>query len=61
MSKQVFWLQYLPAFVREKIEHRPNVLKVLSNISWLFFDKILRMGVGLIVGLDILALSSLAY
>lgn len=50
MSKQVFWLQYLPAFVREKIEHRPNVLKVLSNISWLFFDKILRMGVGLIVG-----------
>ena len=50
MSKQVFWLQYLPAFVREKIEHRPNVLKVLSNTGWLFFDKILRMGVGLLVG-----------
>ena len=50
MSKHVFWLQYLPAFVREKIEHRPNLLKVLSNTGWLFFDKILRMGVGLLVG-----------
>ena len=30
---------------------RPNLAKILINIGWLFFDKILRMGVGLLVGL----------
>lgn len=39
-----------PAFIRRRIEHRPNLLKIVDNIGWLFFDKILRMGVGLIVG-----------
>ncbi len=39
-----------PAFIRRRIEHRPNLLKIVDNIVWLFFDKILRMGVGLIVG-----------
>ncbi len=40
----------LPAFVRRRIEHRPGLAKILDNIGWLFFDKILRMGVGLLVG-----------
>lgn len=39
-----------PAFIRRRIEHRPNLLKIVDNIGWLFFDKILRMGVGLFVG-----------
>ena len=44
------WLRYLPISLRSRIEHRPSLLKVLSNIGWLFADKVLRMGVGLLVG-----------
>lgn len=44
------WLLYLPAFLRNRIQHRPNLLAILSNTGWLFADKILRMGVGLFVG-----------
>ena len=44
------WLKFLPATLRAKVEHRPNLQKALTNTSWLFGDKILRMGVGLLVG-----------
>lgn len=43
-------LWFLPGFVKRRIVNRPNLIKILDNIGWLFFDKILRMGVGLIVG-----------
>jgi PST family polysaccharide transporter len=43
-------IRILPGFVQRRIAGRPNLIKVLDNIGWLFFDKILRMGVGLIVG-----------
>jgi len=43
-------IRMLPAFIRRRIEHRPGLVKILDNMGWLFFDKILRMGVGLIVG-----------
>lgn len=43
-------LKYMPRFLRAKIEHRPELLKILNNIGWLFIDKVLRMGVGLLVG-----------
>lgn len=43
-------LRYLPSFIRRRIAHRPNLLKIVENIGWLFFDKVLRMGVGLFVG-----------
>ncbi|WP_200874893.1 flippase [Desulfonatronum thiodismutans] len=36
--------------MHERIAHRTGLLKILDNIGWLFFDKILRMGVGLLVG-----------
>ncbi len=45
------WLLYLPEFMRCKIEHRPNLLAILSNTGWLFADKIFRIGVGLFVEL----------
>ncbi len=45
------WLRYLPEFMRGKIEHRPNLLAILSNTGWLFADKIFRIGVGLFVEL----------
>jgi O-antigen/teichoic acid export membrane protein len=40
----------IPAFVHRRIAHRPNLVKIVDNIGWLFFDKVLRMGVGLFVG-----------
>jgi O-antigen/teichoic acid export membrane protein len=44
------WLRYLPAPLRARVEHRPNLQNILANIGWLFGDKVLRMGVGLLVG-----------
>ena len=41
-------------FLREHIRelrNRPNLSKILVNISWLVFDKGIRLGVGLIVSL----------
>jgi len=43
-------LNIVPAFVRRRIAHRPNLVKIVDNMGWLFFDKVLRMGVGLLVG-----------
>lgn len=45
-----FWLALLPEFLRVRIAHRAGVVKALSNTGWLFSDRVLRMGVGLIVG-----------
>lgn len=44
------WSKYLPSLVRRRVEGRSQVQRVLTNITWLSFDKVLRMGVGLIVG-----------
>ncbi|MFM2274587.1 MAG: hypothetical protein RL211_459 [Pseudomonadota bacterium] len=43
-------MNIVPPFIRRRIAHRPNLLKIIDNIGWLFFDKVLRMGVGLLVG-----------
>ena len=43
-------MRLIPAFIYRRIEHRPNLLKIVDNIGWLFFDKILRMVGGLLVG-----------
>ena len=48
-SQNPFWLRFLPALLRTKIEQRPHLPKILSNTAWLFSDKVLRMGVGLFV------------
>ena len=48
--KKPLWLEFLPGFLKKKIANRPNLQKIVSNINWLFFDKALRMGVGLFVG-----------
>lgn len=44
------WIKYLPQPIRLKIEDRPNLQKIVGNTGWLFADRILRMGVGLLVG-----------
>lgn len=43
------WLAYIPSFIRSRLEGRQTFQKILANTGWLFFDKILRMGVGLLV------------
>jgi O-antigen/teichoic acid export membrane protein len=43
-------LNIIPAFIYKRIAHRPSLLKIADNIGWLFFDKILRVGLGLFVG-----------
>ncbi len=49
-AKSKLPVNIVPSFVRRRIAHRPNLLKIVDNIGWLFFDKVLRMGVGLLVG-----------
>lgn len=44
------WIRYLPEFIRTKVEGRHYLQNVISNTGWLFADNILRMGVGLLVG-----------
>ena len=43
-------MNFITNFIFRPIAHRPNLVKIVHNISWLFFDKILRMGVGFFVG-----------
>jgi O-antigen/teichoic acid export membrane protein len=54
LNNAVVWrpskLNLLPEFIQRRVAHRPNLLKIVDNIGWLFFDKVLRMGVGLVVG-----------
>lgn len=40
-------MNLIPTFIQTRLAHRPNLLKILENIGWLFFDKILRLGIGL--------------
>ncbi|MEP0919587.1 flippase [Leptolyngbya sp. DQ-M1] len=44
------WVQLLPPFLRTKLEGRYTVQKILGNTGWLLVDRILRMGLALIVG-----------
>lgn len=43
-------MNFIPPFIHHRIAHRPNLVKIVDNIGWLFIDKILRMGMGLFVG-----------
>lgn len=44
------WIQFLPPSLRSKLDGRYTLQKILSNTGWLFADRLLRMGAGLIVG-----------
>lgn len=49
MSNQS-WLKLLPLALRQRIEGRYTLQKMIANTGWIFFDRLLRMGVGLFVG-----------
>jgi PST family polysaccharide transporter len=44
------WLKLLPAIVRRRLHGKHKLQGIIGNIGWLFADKVLRMGVGLFVG-----------
>lgn len=44
------WVKYLPGFVRTRLHGRHGLQAILGNSGWLIADKILRMGIGLWVG-----------
>ncbi|HOP40647.1 MAG TPA: flippase [Geobacteraceae bacterium] len=44
------WIRILPKRIRNRIEQRRNLQKIISNTGWLFADKIIRMGCGLVIG-----------
>ncbi|MBI3006145.1 MAG: flippase [Ignavibacteriales bacterium] len=44
------WMKILPEGVRAKIVARQDLQRIFFNTGWLVFDKIFRMGVGLVVG-----------
>lgn len=43
-------LRLLPAFIRRRLDGRENLQRIIGNTGWLFADKIVRMGAGLLVG-----------
>ncbi len=45
------WLRFLPNFFRKRIESRDYLQNVISNTGWQFADNIVRMGVGLLIGI----------
>jgi len=45
------WVKYLPPFIKHRVEERNYLQNVLSNTGWLLADRIIRMGVGLFVGI----------
>jgi len=44
------WVRHLPGFLRKRLENRHVFQQAMENSGWLIGDKILRMGVGLLVG-----------
>jgi polysaccharide transporter, PST family len=45
------WTRVLPPFIRTKLDGRLNAQKIFVNIGWLFSDRILRLGGGLLINI----------
>jgi PST family polysaccharide transporter len=44
------WIKYLPKFLRGRLAHRHTLQEILGNTSWLLAERIVRMTLGLTVG-----------
>jgi len=44
------WVKYLPEIIREWLEGRQQLQKIVGNTGWLLFDRILRMVLGVTIG-----------
>lgn len=45
------WFHLLPPFLRERLEGRAELQRLIGNTGWQFADNLLRMGIGLLVGI----------
>ncbi|KGX90999.1 flippase [Pontibacillus marinus] len=45
----MFLTKYAPKSLIKRLDSRINFKRIISNISWLFFDRIFRMGIGVFV------------
>ncbi len=45
------WIRILPPYLRTHLEGRSNLQKILANSSWLFIDRIVRLGFGLFISI----------
>ena len=43
-------MNLIAKFIGRHLTNEPNLVKIVNNIGWLFFDKILRMGIGFFLG-----------
>ncbi len=44
------WLRFLPSALRCRLNGRPALLAIIHNSSWLLFDRLVRLLLGLFVG-----------
>lgn len=49
-SSNPLWLKYLPARIRSSLEGKEGLHAAIHNSGWIFFDKILRALLGVLVG-----------
>ncbi len=49
MNSPPVWLRILPPFLRARVDGRRNLQQIISNLSWLLIDKVVRIGLGLFV------------
>ena len=42
-------MSLVPGIIRRHMMHRPNLAKIVENIAWLLADRVLQLGVGLII------------
>jgi len=44
------WTGWIPGSLRERLERMPGLQKILANAGWLTGDRLVRLGMGMVVG-----------
>jgi len=50
-SESHAWTRFLPRAIRQRIEHRRDLLGIIQNTWWLFTERIIRILAGIFVGI----------
>lgn len=45
------WTRFLPPCIGRRLENRHELRRAIDNTGWLFADKLIRMGAGLLIGI----------
>lgn len=51
MKAEDIIIKHIPLFIKQRLKNKSNLTKIISNCVWLFADRIMRMVIGLFVGL----------